>query len=84
MARYFCNINDVDNDWLLDLPIIRINESVVSLRESLSKSDFYFRVSRTKELVPVLNKIGFTLSELNIDNDSFKHIRAAVLQQESY
>lgn len=80
----FCNINNVENDWLLDLPIIRIYESVVSLRESLSKSDFYFRVSRTKELEPVLNKIGFTLSELNIDNDSFKHIRAAVLQQESY
>lgn len=80
----FCNINDVDNDWLLDLPIIRINESVISLRESLAKSEFYFRVSRTKELEPVLNKIGFTLSELNIDDDNFKHLRAVVLQQESY
>jgi hypothetical protein len=80
----FCNINDVDKDWLLDLPVIRINESVVSIRESLSKSDFYFRVSRTKELEPVLNKIGFTLSELNIDDDNFKHLRAVILQQESY
>ena len=80
----FCNINDVDNDWLLDLPIIRINESVISLKESLVKSDFYFRVSRTKELEPVLNKIGFTLSELNIDDDNFKHLRAVILQQESY
>lgn len=80
----FCNINDVDKDWLLDLPIIRINESVISLRESLVKSDFYFRVSRTEELEPVLNKIGFTLSELNIDDDNFKHLRAVILQQESY
>lgn len=80
----FCNINDVDNDWLLDHPIIRINESVISLRESLAKSDFYFRVSRTKELESVLNKIGFTLSELNIDDDNFKHLRAVILQQESY
>jgi hypothetical protein len=79
-----CNINDVDNDWLLDLPIIRINESVISLRESFTKSDFYFRVSRTKELEPVLNKIGFTLSELNIDDDNFKHLRAVILQQDSY
>jgi hypothetical protein len=80
----FCNLNDVDNYWLLDLPIIRINELVISLRASLATTDFYFRVSRTKELEPILNKIGFTLSEVNIDDDNFKHLRAVVLQQESY
>ena len=50
---------------LLKKPISLSNE----IKPTIPKSDFYFRVSRTKELEPVLNKIGFTLSELNIDHE---------------
>ena len=80
----FCNINDVDNDWVLALPIIRFNESIISLGEALSKSDFYFSISRTKELEPLLTKIGFTVTEFNLDDEKVKHIKSVILQQDSY
>lgn len=80
----FCNNNDVDNDWLLDLPIIKFNESVISLRESIANTEFYFRLTRTKELEPILNKSGFTLSDFNIDDEKFNYLKAIVLQQDSY
>jgi len=80
----FCKLNNVENDWILDLPIIRINETSISLRESLGKSDFFIRMARTIVLEPLLNNIGFTLSEFSIDNDNFQNIKAVILQQESY
>lgn len=80
----FCNINDIDNDWLLNLPIIRLNESVISLKDALIKSDFYLRISKTKELENILQKVGFSLSEFCIDDEIYKHIKGVVLQQDLY
>lgn len=80
----FCNLNDVGNEWLMDLPIIRMEESVISIKQSLAKSDFYFRVSRTAGLEPILKKMGFELSEFSLDNENYKHIKAVLLQQDSY
>jgi hypothetical protein len=80
----FCNINDVDNDWLLALPIIRLETAVITLKESLTKSDFYIRSNRTSELEAILTKVGFTISEFSVDNDNLKHLKVILLQQESY
>jgi len=80
----FCNSNDIDNDWILDLPIVRFEVSIITLRESLSRSDFYLRLLRTTAIEPMLVRTGFTLSEFNIDDEHFKHLRAVLLQQDSY
>jgi hypothetical protein len=80
----FCDLNDLDNDWILDLPIIRLETSVITLKESLTKSDFYIRSNRTSELETILTKVGFALSEFSIDSDNLKHLKAIVLQQDCY
>jgi hypothetical protein len=80
----FCNINDVNSNWILDLPIVRLEKSVLSLSEFLANPICYLRINRTSELESILIKIGFNLSEFKIDDDKLKHLKAIVLQQNSY
>lgn len=80
----FCNLNEIDEEWFLALPIIRFKESIISLAEALSKSDFYFSISRTKELEPLLTKIGFTITEFSLDDEKVKHIKSGIFMQDFY
>lgn len=80
----FCNINDVDSSWILNLPIVRLEKSVVSLKHFLANPICFLRANKTSDLESILTKIGFILSEFNIDDDKLKHLKAIVLQQDSY
>ncbi|MCA6471288.1 MAG: hypothetical protein IM591_12965 [Chitinophagaceae bacterium] len=80
----FCNINDVYSNWILDLPIVRLEKSVLSLSEFLNNPICYLRLNKTSELESIFIKVGFNLSEFNIDDDRLKHLKAIVLQQDSY
>ncbi len=80
----FCNINDVDSSWILYLPIVRLEKSVVSLKHFLANPISFLRANKTSDLESILTKIGFILSEFNIDDDKLKHLKVIVLQQDSY
>jgi hypothetical protein len=80
----FSFINSVSNDWLLSMPIVRIEDEVFSLMEALSKDQFLFRTQRTKKIEDILIKIGIDLSEIYVDDLKYQYLYGVLLQQESY
>lgn len=80
----FCYVNSVSNAWLLSIPIVLAKDDVFSLTEVLSKSQFFFKNQRTKNVEGILAQIGFDLSELYIDDQKYNYLYGILLQQESY
>ena len=80
----FCKDNDTESDWITSLPFIRIDNEVLSLDEVLEVEDFILKTSKTKSIESLLKKIGFKISEFYVDEEDYKHVYAAIYQQESY
>lgn len=80
----FCYINNVPNVWLLSLPIVLNKDDAFSLSEVLINGRFIFKNQRTKIIEEHLSKIGFELSSIYIDDQSYQYIYGILLQQESY
>jgi len=80
----FSRINNVKNDWLLNLPVIRTKDEVVSINEALLKKEYHFKSKRTKNVEELLLRIGFDLSVVYIDDQNYQYLYGILLQQESY
>jgi len=78
----FCQLNDIDDDWLLTLPIVRIKEGVFSFEEVIEKELVHIKTSKTKKIENILEKIGYELTEFYLDD--FKDLDEYVRQIESY
>ncbi len=78
------HLNNLNEEWLLQLPIIRKGESILSLSEAISLKDFVFKTEKTIEIEDILQKLGFSLSEFSLDDESFKHIKQVLLSKESH
>ena len=80
----FSYVNSVSNDWLLSLPIVRTKDDVVSLTDALSEEQYHFKSQRTKNIEVILTKIGFDLSDIYIDDQSYQYLYGVLLQKDSY
>jgi len=80
----FSYINGVSNHWLLTMPIIRLNNEVVSLTEALFKGQYIFKTQRIQKIEIILAQIGFDLSEIYIDDQKYQYLNGVLKQQDSY
>ncbi|MBE0663979.1 MAG: hypothetical protein IH597_16090 [Bacteroidales bacterium] len=80
----FYHLNNLKEEWLLQLPIIRKGESIVSLSDAIGMKDFVSKTAKTIEIEDILQKLGFTLSEFSLDDESVKHIKQVLLSKESH
>ncbi|MBK6965102.1 MAG: hypothetical protein IPH20_14480 [Bacteroidales bacterium] len=78
----FIRVNEVSNNWVLDLPIIRLDNDVSSLNHFIGNSTFHIRIQKTKSIESILLNLGFGLSEFFLDE--YSHIMAITNQGESY
>jgi len=76
--------NDVEEQWLLQLPIIRHDEKIISLPAALVLEKFLFKTAKTIEIENTLKKIGFNLSEFSLDDEYVKNIKHTLISQNSY
>ncbi|OYU82594.1 MAG: hypothetical protein CFE24_14730 [Flavobacterium sp. BFFFF2] len=80
----FCYLNNVSNFWLLSMPIFLTKGDIFSLTEVLSKDQFILKNHRTKNVEGILSQIGFELSDIYIDDESYQYLYGILLQQDSY
>ena len=80
----FSHINNVTNDWLLSLPIVRMKDDILCLTEAISKSQYLFKTQRIKKIEMLLVEIGFVLSDIYIDDPKYHFLYGVLLQQDSY
>lgn len=78
------HLNNLKEEWLLQLPIIRNGESILSLSEAIGLKDFVFKTEKTIEIEDILQKLGFILSEFSLDDEAVKHIKQVLLSKESH
>jgi hypothetical protein len=80
----FCRINGVDDKWLLGLPVVRFGGTVISLSQALSEKGLFIRFERTREIEPLLRRLGLALSEFTLEVETLSHIRKALFSTDTY
>lgn len=83
LDQYY-HLNDVKEEWVLQLPIIRQGELIISLTDAIGQKDFVFKTAKTFEIENILQKLGFILSEFSLDEESVKYIKQVLLTKESH
>lgn len=63
----FCYKNDVSEKWVLDLPFIKINERVHSLKEVLEDKTFFVKTKKIEPIEHILEKLGFETTSFYFD-----------------
>jgi hypothetical protein len=68
--------------WFCSLPIVKLSDGAISLKDALNRSNVHIRSSKTKSIEAILEKIGYELTTFYIDD--YTHLMDKVMRTESY
>jgi len=55
-------------EWFCSLPIVKLSDGICSITDALQKSNVHIRSSKTKSIEPILERLGYELTQFYIDD----------------